>query len=65
MVVQYRDADATYYMGGVNNGHELVMGDFKCEACVNKMVLADFPYRFFAKKINWMKWTRVEMTPRF
>ena len=29
------DADGAYYMGGVNNGRGLGMGDFKCAACTN------------------------------
>ena len=36
------DGDGAYYMGGVNNGRELGMGDFKCAACMNEMVLTDF-----------------------
>jgi len=47
---EYRDADGTYYVGGVNNGHGLSMGDFEYAACVNEMVLTDFSYRLFAEK---------------
>jgi hypothetical protein len=47
-----RDADGAYYMGGVNNGRGLGMGDFKCAACMNEMVLTDFFVQMLCWKIN-------------